>query len=254
MTESAGAPIHVEANDDRSLPWDWLRRIDRWQEQQQKTQQDVNGLQIGLTTVQRDIGQLGLKFDALVTRWEERSKTNWPMLGLLVALLPLSLGGLGFFVTSYTQGALAPINATMATLQESQKQIAESLKDVAAIQGGRGKEFVELHGAATSAVTRLNELETQVRDLDHDLAEAKSAIASNATETRVHIGEIEEQFHSVSNLENLRAAWNNRMLGMLFEKTHPGEQWHTDSFFPTSIFQGGGGAPVIPFTDGVPHK
>ena len=67
----------------------------------------------------------------------------------------------------------------------------------------------------------------------------------SAITTRVQIGEIEQQFHSVSNLDNLRAAQQERLNAMLWEKSHPGERYPNGTFFPTSIFQGNGGSPPL---------
>ena len=74
-----------------------------------------------------------------------------------------------------------------------------------------------------------------------EAADRKSQLA----QTRVQLSEVEQQFHSVSNLENLRAAQQERLNAMLWEKSHPGERYPNGTFFPSSIFQGTGGSPSM---------
>jgi chromosome segregation ATPase len=209
-----------------------------------------------------------------VSRFEESSKTNWPLLALGAGLIPLMVGGMGYLMASYTANAVAPLQTQIVQIETGLKTAADQIKEVATIQAGRGKDLSLLGQTATTNSELLNrmiarqhdleekvaastaadvnsrtdreQLNQRVAKLEQDFAKEMAERRANSAEVRIQLAEVEQQFHSVSNLENLRAAQQERLNAMLWEKSHPGERYPNGTFFPTSIFQGtGGAAPMI---------
>lgn len=239
----------------------------------QNTRDDVNALKLSYSVMQRDMLNIGSSIEKLIARFEDSRKMNWPMLALLGGLLPIVIAGLGFFVTSYTAGAVAPVHTEMAQSQVAMKSLSEQVKEIAAIQNSRGRDLSVLAQAATTNTEVIGRLTTALHTVEQRVtADADSASNSRTdrtqlnermkkveevlgteiterrtanAQTRIQLGEVEQQFHSVSNLENLRHAQQERLNSMMWEKIHPGERYPSGTFFPTSIFQGTGGSPPL---------
>ncbi len=245
----------------------------RWEKDTQSTRDDVNLLKGGYSVLQRDLATLTSSIDKLVTRFEETRKLNWPMIGLLIAILPLMIAGLAFFTSSYTNSAISPLLSELSQVQANQKAIADQVKEIATTQASRGRDISSLSQTSTTnsellarvirderdndakisgsntadAISRTDrqQLNDRVVKLENSVLSETSDRKEQAAEFRVQLKEVEQQFHSVSNLENLRAAQQQRLNAQLWEKTHPGERYPDSTFFPTSIFQGeGGSAPI----------
>lgn len=255
-----------------------LERLEKGFHEQQTafmtTRDEVNTLKSAYNVIQRDIMSLANSVEKLVARFEDGNKTNWPMLALLAGMAPILIGGMAFFMTSFTANAVAPIHSEVVQTQTTMKALADQVKEIATIQNTRGGTLQNLSTTVASnheSISRMMERERRLEDqvaksassddisrtdrvqLNDRVKKLEQQISSEiadrrqqSAEVRVQLGEIEQQFHSVSNLENLRAAYYNRNIAMLWEKTHPGERFPTDNFFPTSIFQGPGGAPSMP--------
>lgn len=237
------------------------------------TRDDVNTLKAAYSVIQRDIMSLANSVEKLVARFEDNSKTNWPLLALMAGLLPILIGGGAFLMSSYTTTAIAPVHTEIVSVTATMKTLAEQVKEIAVIQSDRGGKISNLSVEAAGnrdVISRLNDRQhiledavnksaaadensrTDRKQLNERLSKVESLFASEvadrrstSAEVKVQLGEIEQQFHSVANLENLRAAQQERLNAMLWEKSHPGERYPNGTFFPTSIFQGpGGSAPM----------
>lgn len=209
-----------------------------------QTRDDVNTLKQNYSFLQRDIASIVQEIKSLGSRLEERSKANWPAIGLAVSLFTISIPGLGFIMASYTANAISPVAGATTLNSEGFKRLSQ---DVAALQ----QMATASTGADVNSRTDREQLNERARRLETELAGEVSERRAGAAEARVHLAEIEQQFHSVSNLENLRAAQQERLNSMLWEKSHPGERYPNGTFFPTSIFQGPGiqgpaGNPSMP--------
>lgn len=235
-----------------------------------QTRDDVNILKTGYGVIQRDIMTMTAAIDKLVTRFEETRKTNWPLLALCAGLLPIVIGGIIFFMTSFVAGAVAPLQSHVVQIDVTVKSLADQVRDIATIETARGKDLSLLAQTATlngetinrmlerqrlvddsiskstsadeNSRTDRSQLNTRMSKIESQLASEVQERRTHSAETRVQLAEIEQQFHSVSNIANLRAAQQERMNSMMWEKTHPGERYPNGTFFPTSIFQGPGGA------------
>lgn len=256
---------------------EWLHRLERtFTDQQtsfQQTRDEVNSLKTGYNIIQRDIVALGSNVERLVSRFEESSKTNWPLLALAAGLIPLLVGGMGYLMTSFTANAISPVHTEIVQVETALKSTIEQIKEVATIQTGRGKDLGLMSQTVVTNSNVLSRMSQTLRSVEEKTAESAAADANSkadrdqlnqrvaklesilaneitdrratSAETRIQLAEVEQQFHSVSNLENLRAAQQERLNAMLWEKSHPGERYPNGTFFPTSIFQGAGGAPPM---------
>ena len=200
-----------------------------------QTRDDVNVLKQGYAVLQRDISGIVQEIKGLGTKLEEKSRTNWPAIGLAVSLFTISVPGLAFIMASYTGNALAPIASATTLNSDAIKHLSEGM---AVLQQAASSSTA----ADSNSRTDRTQLNDRVQRLETGLGSEVSERRSWTAETRVHLAEIEQQFHSVSNVENLRAAQQERLNSMLWEKSHPGERYPNGTFFPTSIFQGPGGS------------
>ncbi len=238
------------------------------------TRDEVAILKGGFQVVQRDLVSLTSSIEKLVARFEDSRKVNWPMIALLVGLVPLLIAGLTFFTSSYTNSAIAPLTSQIAQLQSNENVLIAQVKDIATIQASRGRDISALAATSTTNSGLLERVIHDERDNDAKIMASNAADANSkvdreqlnnrmqklesivsiemadrkeqAAGVRVQLSEVEEQFHSVSNLENLRAAQQQRFNTQLWEKAYPGERYPDITFFPTSIFQGPGGSATIP--------
>lgn len=256
---------------------DVLSRLEHSFNEQQtsflQTRDDVNSLKAGYNTIQRDIMQLGSSVEKLVSRFEDSNKTNWPLFAVIGGILPLVVAGFGFFMTSFTANAIAPIQSQQVQIESTMKNVQEQVKENETDLTSRGKEISLLTQTATAnseIIRRLVDGQRLLQDrtvasteadansrtdrqqLNSRVAKVEESIARNegdrradAAQTHVQLAEVEQQFHSVSNLENLRAAQQERLNSMLWEKSHPGERYPNGTYFPTSLFQGPGGSPAM---------
>jgi chromosome segregation ATPase len=249
-----------------------LERLERNIQDQEKT---VNKLETGYSVITTNISTLTNAVDRLTVRLEENSKTNWPLMTLVATLIPVAIAGLGFYMTSYTSSSVAPIHSEITQIETNMKNITDMVKEVASVQTSRGKdlsllgqtaitnqELVRRHddeikmlqgkisessAADVNSRTDRMQLNERLRRLEEEFNREVADRRASAAETRVQLAEVEQQFHSVSNLENLRAAQQERLNSIMWEKTHPGERYPNGTFFPTSIFQGqGGSGPINP--------
>lgn len=239
----------------------------------QSTRDDVTALKSGYIVIQRDVLNLTSIIEKLVARFEDTRKTNWPFLATTAGLLPLLIAGLGFFVTSYTTGSVAPIHAEIAQIQIIQKTLTEQVKDLDTVQTNRYRDMSILAQSTSVNAEALSRMTTTVHGLEEKTATSTAFDANSRTdrqqlnervkkieetfaaevtdrrtqqaETKIQLGEVEQQFHSVSNMENLRAAQQERLNALMWEKVHPGDHYPASTFFPTTIFQGSGGSPLL---------
>ena len=60
-----------------------------------QTRDDVNTLKQNYSFLQRDIASIVQEIKSLGSRLEERSKANWPAIGLAISMFTISIPGLG---------------------------------------------------------------------------------------------------------------------------------------------------------------
>jgi hypothetical protein len=213
----------------------YYRRLERaFSEQErefQSTRDDVNTLKNTQSVIQRDIAGLATSIQAVGTKLDEKSRTNWPALALGVAMFGIAIPGLGFVMTSYTANALAPIVSGTTINAENLRHLAETVHTL---------ESAAAASAAADVTSRGDraQLNDRLRIMESTLASEIGDRRANSAATKVSLAEIESQFHALSNVENLRAAQQERLNSMMWEKSHPGERYPNGTFFPTSIFQG----------------
>lgn len=248
---------------------DTVRRFERTLSDQtaafQVTRDEVTALKGATAVIQRDMASLASAIDKLVTRFEDSKKTNWPVIAAAFGLVPALLAGFLFVISSQIAGATGPISADIAQIR------AEIGSHQTAIQQASSREVTDANGLQNVTQTQAT-LSTQVASLVADLKEIQNrsissvqadvssqtdrkqlndrvraleaAVAANQADTKSALAnidsslvEVEQQFHAVSNIDNLREIWHQRILSLVWDKLHPGEPFPQQTFFPTSIFQ-----------------
>jgi septal ring factor EnvC (AmiA/AmiB activator) len=211
------------------------RSFDLQEKEFQKTRDDVNALKTAQSVIQRDLGTLTSAIQSFSTKLDEQSRTNWPAIALAVTMFIAVVPGMGFVMTSYTSNAIAPLSNATTAASESMRHISDQLRTLDAASAGSQMADVNSRTDRQQLNDRLRLLEATVSS---EIAERR---ATGAT-VKAALAEIEGQFHAVSNLENLRAAQQERLNSMLYEAANPGKRYPNGTFFPTSLF-GPGPAP-----------
>lgn len=243
---------------------DLVRRFDASLADLRDTRDDVIKLKQGYDGLRSDMIEMRQSVDRLVNRFEETRRTNWPLIAVLAGMLPVLLAGSGFIMSSYTANAVSPINSAIAELKTEQETLAAGLHDQEAAQRTADREAIQLGQQVTETVTAVKTLTEAMETIQQrtagsieadsqsrtDRAQLNTRLAKLetllATETgdrredsasfRTHLGEIETQFHAVSDVANLRGAQQERINALLWEKTY-GAGYPNSTFFPPSIFQ-----------------
>lgn len=243
-----------------------LPRFERIQEQQSRliaqNQDQITRLEAEQLAIRRELTNIGANVQNLLSQWNESRKPNLAVWALLLAVVPIC----GTLLAFYMKGLVDPVNTDLqATKTQIERQVAlgtgrdQDLTKLAQATATNGSTLA----AMTSQVQRVSEMalastqadmgskadRVQINDrltkLEERLAEEQAQRRSATSATQVHLGEIEQQFHAVSNLRNQDTAWQMRVNALLWERAFPGTRWPTETYFPTSIFQGNGGAPII---------
>jgi hypothetical protein len=211
------------------------RSFDLQEKEFQKTRDDVTALKTAQSVIQRDLGILTSAIQGLSTKLDEQSRTNWPAIALAVTMFIAVVPGMGFLMANYTASALAPITLSTNLNQQAITHLGEQVRALdSASQSSQMADGVSRTDRA-QLNERLRALETM---LTAEIAERRTSTAS----IKAALGEIEGQFHAVSNIDNLRAAQQERLNSMIYEAAFPGRRYPNGTFFPTSIF--GPASPV----------
>lgn len=213
----------------------------RFRAEFQRTRDEVLSLTSELanlkSSTQGSVGDLRASLNAVATKVEEKSKLNLPAIALALAIVP----AIWLFVTTYTTSeinrAVTPVISASAINSKQIDSMSGSITTLQQLTAGSGR-------ADESSVTDRKQLNDRVRQLESELSKETGERHSAATEGRVKLGEIETQFHAVSDLGNLRTVWQHRINALLWEKTYPGEHYPSEAFFPTTVF--GGGSTMSP--------
>jgi hypothetical protein len=196
----------------------------------QRTRDDVlalNGEISNLKTlVQGNIGDLRAAISGVITKFDEKSKTNWPAIALAVSMVP----AVWLFVTTYTQNALSPTVAATSLNAEALKRQNEAITILQ--QSSAGSTSSDIASRADR-----QQLNDRLRLIEAELGKEIGDRRAISAEFRVSLAEIESQFHALSNLENLRAAQQEQLNALMWEKSHPGERYPNGTFFPAPVFR-----------------
>lgn len=210
------------------------RSFDTQEKQFQATRDDVNALKSSQIIVQRDLATLNNSINALAAKIEERSKTNWPALTIAASMSVPMVGLLGFVVTIYISAAMAPISTSATINAEKIAHLSDSMRVV---------EGSAIAGQAADANSRVDraQLNDRLRAAEVGLATEISDRRSNTASTKVALAEVETQLRAICSTENLRAAQQERLNSLMWEKSHPGERYPNGTFFTPCIAHDGDG-------------
>jgi septal ring factor EnvC (AmiA/AmiB activator) len=214
------------------------RSFDLQEKEFQKTRDDVNTLKTAQSVIQRDLGTLTSAIQSLSTKLDEQSRTNWPAIALAVTMFIAVVPGMGFLMANYTTSALAPLTNASNINTETIRRMGDELRTLDAASAGSQMADVNSRTDRQQLNERMRTSETA---LNAEVAERRSGMAT----VKAALAEIEGQFHAVSNIENLRAAQQERLNSMLYEAANPGKRYPNGTFFPTSLF-----GPSTPPGDG----
>jgi hypothetical protein len=213
--------------------------LSRFETAFQSTRDEVQALKQSYSVLQRDINNVAQEIKGFSAKLEEKSKANWPAIGLAVSLFAISVPGLGFVLTTYTAEAVAPVARDVSLIGEIQKRRGET---IAQLQSATQASLAADVNSRTDRV----QLNDRVKWLETQLAAENADRRAGFAQLQTRLGEVETQFHAVSNLENLRAAQQQQINALVWDKSHPGEHYPAQTFFPTTIFQSGDdGAPPL---------
>lgn len=206
-------------------------------------QQGYAGLQRNVDALseatQRNISALSQDIKALSSKLEERSRANWPAIALAVSLFVFAVPGVGLYVSMETSSSVSPIAAATAINSDSIRHLTDAVTVLQQMASSSTSADVNSRTDRAQLNDRVQKLESE---FSLELANRRAA----AAKTEIQLAEVEQQFHSVSNLENLRAAQQERLNSIMWEKSHPGERYPNTTWFPTSLFQGDGGSvPMV---------
>ena len=199
-----------------------IHRLDaeftRHLEEYQRTRDDV-------LRCNNELQNLKSAVQANTTKLEEKSKLNLPAITLAVMVLP----GVWFLVKTYTESVTTQIAAT-ANLNS---QAVEHLKNtIAAME----PEIAANTSANVTSRADRQQINDRTRTLETTVAGEIADRRSASAAAKVNQAVTDSQIHAISNLENLRAAMQERLNTLLWEKTRPGERYPNSTFFPTTIF------------------
>lgn len=207
----------------------FLRHMERTLYEREKEFQiirdDVNGLKNQQLVIQRDINHVATNLQALGTKLEENAKPNYTAIGLAATMFLAVLGGM----SAYTSVSIAPVNSATAINGENVKHLTDAMRLVETQLAGN----IALGASSTVDRAQTNERVHHLESaLSTEVADRRAVMAA----IKVSLAEVESQFHALSNTDNLRAAQQERLNSMLWEKSHPGDRYPNGTFFPTSIF------------------
>jgi len=239
-----------------------------------RTQNDLTRLETQFGSIQSQLADVTAEVKSLNNKIDTVTRPNW---GLIIGMIPafsLLLAGFVYFVTSSTSQAILPIETKITQLRTDLDSTKSTLYK--AVESGQSREQdlgrmaqnVTVNNSYIKKISedlqRVTEMALQSSQSDANsrtdreqinrrMAEAEEKLSGEIAQRRsqmaavdVHLAEIEQQFHAVANMENMRWTWQNRFNGMVFPKAFPGSAWPGDTFYPSSIFQGRGGSPTMP--------
>jgi hypothetical protein len=232
---------------------------------QQKQRETIFTLANDLTGVRAATTALGAKLDGLTVSVQERSRTNWPLLLSLFAVMPMLAGVLVYVITSQINAAVSPITVRLSQVEISAAQVDRALAAQASLNTNDARDLTALNQQSTllavdvrrnadalkvvsdsvaasafaDGVSRTDrtQLNDRLRLVENTVSANEVQNRGQTAEVQARLLEVEQQFANVSNVMNIRAAEQNRVNAMTYEKTHPGERYPDSSFYPTSIFQ-----------------
>ena len=236
------------------------------------TRDDVTALKATSAAIQQNVNvlnnsvrELGVSvktdIEKIALRFEER-RPNWIILCTVGSLF---MGAFFWLIKTQVEDSVHPVSTEVATLQstemalqhdvqtlvnlDNQKQavIADLKASSETAKAANTEMLMQVHKLEQSTATSLeagadskrdrSQLNTRVKELEDKEALALARVSALQARLETGLGEIEQQFRAVNNIDNKQYSEQMRINAMLWEKTHPGEHFPTDLFFPSSIFQ-----------------
>ncbi|MGD9613858.1 MAG: hypothetical protein AB7H90_01525 [Alphaproteobacteria bacterium] len=230
-----------------------FRRVERIQEEQEarlaETRDTVTRLATEIPRLQGDISVLSTEIRNLVNSVNQSQKPNYGLLiggiGAFLTIAGLCGPVLWYVVTGFVEGKVGHVMKDISQISTEVQHTKSQLERQLTAGITREQKIGELSQLVTSHSANIATLTTQLRNAEERLAHESSTRRSQMSTVNVVLGEIEQQFHWVSNLRNLDMAEDQRITSMLWERVFPGTRWPEKSFYPTTIFQGPGGSPAI---------
>lgn len=214
--------------------------------------------------VQAMFSEFRANFSTISKQFEESRRTNWPAYWQLLAVLTAMIAGLWTLINNQITNTVQPVNIEIAQMKSALDSTTREIHDVTAAQVTQGQTLISSSQQVTANSADLKIMRDQIAMLQQSSAQSRESDAESRTNrgelgARVakleanmgqetadrraqeasfgtHLGEIETQFHAVSDIGNLRGAQQERLNAMLWQKAY-GQSYPSQTFFPPSMFQ-----------------
>ena len=235
-------------------------QIRRFERDFQITRDEVIALKQTLVAAQSDNNDNKQSLRELAARFDESKKTNWPFIMALIAAVPF----IYVMMNSLTSNAIAPLTSEYSALKSDQGALTGQVHDITSAQVAEDRQISNIAQQTTENATGLKSLETEqsvlvqrsassleadsnsrtdraqlndrVAKVENSLAQEIGDRRSEDATLRTQLAEVETQFHAVSDDTNLRAAEQERLNSLLWDKAY-GQKYPSGVFFPPSMFQ-----------------
>lgn len=173
---------------------------------------------------------MAVRLEAMNKEASERGKTNWPTIVSLALMLPTLSAILIYVITSQIEKATTPISQQLASVTVQQKSGTEQLN--------RMSETSSVSTVAdTTSRTDRAQLNERLRWLETSTTGDTATRRGQLAEITARLASIEQSFHSVSNVDNLRWSQQARENAIVYEKINPGSRYPMEAFFPSTPSQ-----------------
>lgn len=206
------------------------------------------------------VGEFKASFANLSRQFEDSRKPNLQLLSLVVVLV----GGMWALINNQITNNIQPLNTEIAQLKTGSDEVVKDLHDVTALQATQGQQQIGSTLQVTSNSADIKIMQQQIEklqqasasseeadaesrtnrselssltsrlstDLAQEIADRRAADASFST----HLGEIETQFHGVTDDVNQNKSHFEQTFGLLWPKVF-GTAYPASTYYPHSMFQ-----------------
>lgn len=187
--------------------------------------------QVSLGEVQRGLTSLTTNVERLATAFESSRRTNWPMIFTGIGILFTVVPGLYFLIISTIGNVISPMAERVSSMNSTLALHGTLIEKVS----DQAQKSASADANSQTDRHQLNERVVKLEDLyTKGTADRREAIAT----IQARLSEIEGQFHSVSNTENLRWANQQRLNSLMWNKSFPDSKFPDTTFYPPTLFQG----------------
>lgn len=196
----------------------------------QLTRDKVNSLDAKLDVTTRDVGNLSVSIDKLISRFESTQKTNWPLLGAIFGFIPAILGASVYVVNGQITNSVAPLGTRVAAIEVIDQTYSEAIRRLTAA--------VDLSTQAdVNSKTNRAAMEENIRKLQEQVAQISGDQKEFAARTNTQLAEAETQFDSSRQIDDVHLAHQMRMNSLLWEKAFPGSRYPDQVYYPQSTYR-----------------